>query len=123
MSKYVKFWERFYITDLFSSGAEFGAIKIDKEACTGCGLCVRVCPGDALALDENKKPGPNDAIAIMTGGTQACAACGACMSICPKGAIIITKAMVLSGKFKTLRRGPVAVPRLYEELAPKPAKK
>ncbi len=119
MSKYVKLWERFYITDLFSPSANFGGYEVDKDLCTGCGLCVRICPGDALALDENKLPGPNQNIADMTGGDQACACCGACMACCPKGAIVTTKAMYLSGKFKSLRRGPVSAPRLFPELADK----
>lgn len=115
MSDYVKFWERLYVTDLFSRGAEFGDIKVDKDKCIGCGLCVKICPGDALMLDENKKPGPNMAIADITGGDQACASCGACEAICPQEAIVVTKAMVLSGKFKSLRRGPVSRPRLFTE--------
>ena len=119
MSKYVKFWERFNITDLFSKGASFGTFEIDKDKCKGCGLCVRNCPGDALALDENKKPGPNPTIADITGGKQACAACGVCEACCPEGAIKVTGGMMFSGKFKFLHRGPVAKPRLFSELAPK----
>lgn len=115
MGKYIKWWEKFYVTDLFSKGAVFGAIEVDKEVCIGCGLCVKVCPGDVLMLDENKKPAPNAAIADLTGGDQACASCGACQAICPQEAITITKAMYLSGKFKSLRRGPVSKPRLFTE--------
>ena len=55
MSRYIKLWERFYITDLFSKGAEMGKIRIDEKRCTGCGLCVRICPGDTLMLDEKDR--------------------------------------------------------------------
>ena len=119
MSKYVKLWERLYITDLFSKGSYFGEIKIDNDKCKGCGMCVRFCPGDALMLDANKKPGPNAAIADITGGAQACAACGVCQACCPEEAIQVTKGMMFSGKFKLLRRGPVSMPRLFPELADK----
>lgn len=119
MGKNVKLWERFYVTDLFSKGARFGTFKIDFDKCKGCGLCVRNCPGDALALDENKKPCPNPAIAELTDGTQACAACGVCEACCPEGAIYVTGGMHFSGKFKFLHRGPVEKPRLFSEMADK----
>jgi ferredoxin len=32
----------------------FGAPKVNGEACTSCGKCVRRCPMGALALDKNR---------------------------------------------------------------------
>ena len=29
-------------------------LKINKEECTGCGLCVKVCPFDAMHLINEK---------------------------------------------------------------------
>jgi len=111
---YLKFWERYWITDMWSQGAILGRIEVDNQKCIGCGLCVRACPGDSLVLDEQKKPVPNNAVELS------CAACGACMAICPQEAITVVRKMELTGMFKTLRRGPLSKPRLFSELADKP---
>ncbi len=108
---YLKLWERFYITDLFSEGAILGDIKVDFDKCIGCGLCIRACPGDSLVFNDDKKPIPNEGVELS------CASCGACMAICPSEAIEITRKMEFIGMFKTLRRGPLSKPRLFEDLA------
>jgi NADH-quinone oxidoreductase subunit I len=112
MSKYIKFWERFYIMDMMNKNQRFGSYKVDKDKCIGCGMCVRVCPGDCLMLDENKNPVSNIEIEKLTEGRQLCGSCGACMACCPEGAITVTSSFHLDGKFKLLRRGPIAMPRL-----------
>jgi len=50
---------------------------IDKNLCTGCGLCVRVCPSDTISL-MNKK-------AEITGDTSL--NCGHCEAVCPENAV------------------------------------
>ena len=51
--------------------------KIDESLCTGCGLCINVCPVSAITL--------SDAAHI---DNDLCTGCGACVNICKKGAII-----------------------------------
>ena len=51
---------------------------IDVEPCTGCELCVGVCPMDALTLDSNQKAVRDPA---------RCIGCGLCVSACPTGSI------------------------------------
>ncbi len=114
---YIKLWEKFWVTDMYSKGVTMGAIDIDQEKCIGCGLCAKICPGNSLVLDENKHPASKDPEMLN------CAACGACAAICSEEAIVISQKLELTGMFKTLRRGPLARPRLFEELAPKPAKR
>ncbi len=52
--------------------------KIIDEDCTGCGACVKVCPYNAIHMDDNDKAVVVDA---------ACAGCGTCGAECQFGAI------------------------------------
>jgi len=51
---------------------------IDKEACTGCEVCLDECPNDCLELVEDvaKLVRPED-----------CDGCGSCAEVCPTEAI------------------------------------
>lgn len=60
--------------DLEPAGAEVRA-----DSCSGCRLCVGVCPFRAISLDsETGKPVTNEAL---------CMGCGTCAATCPSGAI------------------------------------
>jgi len=50
--------------------------KVDNEKCTGCGVCVEICPVNAIKI-ENKK-------AVIS---EECIGCGACINQCPSEAI------------------------------------
>jgi ferredoxin len=51
-------------------------VRIDKERCTQCGACIRVCPSDAAKNRVYGKILPAD-----------CFSCGRCLSVCPVDAI------------------------------------
>ncbi|MBT3168871.1 MAG: 4Fe-4S binding protein [Candidatus Cloacimonetes bacterium] len=51
---------------------------VDSSACNSCGICISVCPADAIEFDENNK-----AIIDQTKCTQ----CGECILVCPQDAI------------------------------------
>ena len=53
-------------------------IKIIKEKCTGCGLCVRVCPYSAIELI--------DGLPVIK---ENCTYCGECVRACKFGAILL----------------------------------
>lgn len=55
-------------------------IEINREKCTGCGMCKRDCPANNLVL-VNKKAEVK---------TQSCIMCGHCVAICPKAAVSIS---------------------------------
>ncbi|WP_310602337.1 nitroreductase family protein [Anaerosporobacter sp.] len=55
-------------------------IIIDKEKCTGCGMCKKECVAYNLTIEEKKaKAIAND-----------CVMCGHCVAVCLKGAIAIS---------------------------------
>ena len=53
------------------------AVWVDGTRCTGCGMCVQVCPVEAIALADGR--------AMVDEVT--CTGCGTCVVICPQGAI------------------------------------
>jgi electron transfer flavoprotein alpha subunit len=59
--------------------ADGDAIKVILDKCTGCTLCVKVCPFDAIKMEDKK------AVIDLT----KCTLCGACVDACKFDAIII----------------------------------
>lgn len=57
------------------------SIRVNKDKCTGCGLCVKACPFSAITLKENK----------ATIDLNKCTFCGACVEICKPKAIELEK--------------------------------
>lgn len=55
---------------------------VDKDKCTACGVCARVCPYGAIRFDKEKKT-PAEVIEAM------CSGCGTCAAECRFGAISI----------------------------------
>ncbi len=58
--------------------------KLDQELCTGCGICVAVCPEDVLYIDKETRKAtikyPED-----------CVGCWVCESFCPCDCIDVSK--------------------------------
>ena len=57
--------------------------SLDREKCTGCGICVACCPMDVFRLDENIKK-------AFVAYPKDCVACWGCESFCPVGAIDVS---------------------------------
>ena len=53
--------------------------EVEEDLCSGCGLCIRVCPYNAIKMEEN--------VAKVNGAV--CTGCGACASTCPCGAVTV----------------------------------
>ena len=52
-------------------------ISVNEEICSGCGLCISVCPFSAIDLEDGKAK-LNEAL---------CKGCGSCVAVCPSGAM------------------------------------
>jgi heterodisulfide reductase subunit A len=50
--------------------------SVNEEVCSGCGICISICPYNAIVLEESAKV--NEAL---------CKGCGACVSACSSGAM------------------------------------
>jgi NAD-dependent dihydropyrimidine dehydrogenase PreA subunit len=55
-------------------------LRLDPARCTGCGICLDVCPRAVLARSNGK-------VRITT--LDACIECGACQQNCPAGALSV----------------------------------
>ena len=55
-------------------------LRLNEQACIGCGMCVTVCPHRVFALRKNK--------ALIT-DYNGCMECGACATNCPTKAIYV----------------------------------
>ncbi len=62
-------------TDL-RKGSIAMAVEIDESKCTGCGICVQVCPVEAITVERVAKINP-----------ETCKGCGSCVAECPNEAI------------------------------------
>ncbi len=56
-------------------------IKVKREWCKGCGICVHFCPKQCLELDERDK--------IVMARPEDCIKCGQCEQRCPDFAIFL----------------------------------
>jgi ferredoxin len=81
----LKYFKNEYVAHIKDKKCPAGVCKalitfsIDKNCCTGCGACVKVCPTNAV---EGEKKQPHK-IAI-----NKCIKCGACFEICPAEAVV-----------------------------------
>jgi nitroreductase/NAD-dependent dihydropyrimidine dehydrogenase PreA subunit len=70
-----------------SRGCKVIPVELDKSKCTGCGLCVDVCPEKVFFLSSNK---------VSLQG-QKCMACGHCQAACPTNALNVAGITELLG--------------------------
>jgi len=65
--------------------------RVDQTDCKKCGICQRVCPGEAIAMDDG------NGYPVIAKGL--CLECTACADVCPTNSIIYSK-----GKAKSTRQ-------------------
>jgi len=75
-------WE--HVKDILRpENAHMGVMTVDKEICTGCGLCIENCPFKAWEMGEDEFPRLKD--------EYECFSCYNCMVACPVEAISIVE--------------------------------
>ena len=104
-----------------------GKLTFDNEACIGCGICMRVCAGDAIT--KEMKPVEGGQEITMKFDLYSCTFCGMCKDFCPKKAIDMTdevmlverekENLIIGGSF--IKKIPPRKPPVAKPAAPKPA--
>lgn len=59
---------------------EIPVIEVNEDLCSGCGICIAVCPYNASKLEKTEK-----GLVSVTDNLK-CKRCGVCVSACPAGA-------------------------------------
>ncbi len=57
-------------------------IEVNRDLCSGCGVCVLLCSYEAIKLDKSG----DEAIAVIN--DSRCKRCGVCVAACPSAAIL-----------------------------------
>ncbi|MHC4610731.1 MAG: mercury methylation ferredoxin HgcB [Planctomycetota bacterium] len=59
---------------------EENTLYFDRELCTDCGMCIRVCPHEVFAQHNGQ---------VRLADRSACMECGACQMNCPFDAVTV----------------------------------
>ncbi|MCM8760356.1 MAG: 4Fe-4S binding protein [Candidatus Omnitrophica bacterium] len=68
-------------------------VKVKKERCKGCQLCIDVCPSKVFRISENFNKMGYHYIEPEGEGKNNCTGCQRCVMICPDVAIEILRKM------------------------------
>ncbi len=77
--------------ELFKMASPLGKVELEAAQCTGCGLCARDCPTEALAFDVNTE---TDTYKLLF-RHNLCVACGICLEICPEKCLRLERSLEL----------------------------
>lgn len=70
------------------------SIRIRKEACTGCGRCAEICPGNLIWLSGERK--------AYIKRPEECWGCTSCLKECRAGAVDFFLGADIGGRGSTL---------------------
>ena len=72
-------------------------LRVDSDKCTGCSMCLEVCPHGVLAIDEKR---------VLIRNRDACMECGACSLNCPVGAVSVEAGVGCAANHTSTSREP-----------------
>ncbi len=64
-------------------------VKVDFEACKGCGLCVMACPKKIMQISN--KSNNKGYFVVECVDQDACVSCASCARMCPDSALEVSK--------------------------------
>jgi 4Fe-4S ferredoxin len=65
------------------------SVTLNKKKCVGCGICMEICPREAIEVTSTpKEEGEEAKTPTVTINKEKCTYCGICEAICPFGAVI-----------------------------------
>jgi 2-oxoglutarate ferredoxin oxidoreductase subunit delta len=67
-------------------------VRIDRERCKGCSLCVAFCPREVMALSHSLNNRGNHVVEVTA--ENLCTGCRNCARVCPDVAIAIDRTVV-----------------------------
>ena len=66
------------------------SLTLNKSKCTGCGVCMEICPKEAIeATRTPKAEGEEAKPPTVTISEEKCHYCGVCVALCPFGALTL----------------------------------
>jgi 4Fe-4S ferredoxin len=66
------------------------SLTLNKNRCTGCGICTEICPREAITVTKvPKAEGEEAKTPTATINEEECNYCGMCEAICPFGALTV----------------------------------
>jgi len=66
------------------------SLTLNKNKCTGCGVCTEICPREAITVTKvPKAEGEKAKPPTVTINEEKCNYCGMCEAICPFGALTV----------------------------------
>ena len=67
------------------------SLQLNKEKCSGCGMCMVVCPHAVFSMNNGR---------VHIENRDGCMECGACAMNCPTGALNVQSGVVGPGPFR-----------------------
>jgi len=73
--------------ELLKKVSPLGKVALEKDGCTGCGICAMECPTSALVVSSSEEPG----VIQLLFKHGKCIACGICVETCPEKCLSVER--------------------------------